>query len=92
MEISLNNFSYYFGLTGNSGGLASMDMEFKPYVCKEQEIDDIKAAARAGGDLGIGNTYYHHWLALPEGIVADKNLITDEALIRRRAIRHTVRP
>lgn len=46
MEISLSNFSYFFRLTGNSGGLASMDMEFKPYVCKEQEIDDIKAAAR----------------------------------------------
>ena len=46
MEISLNNFSYYFGLTGNSGGLASMEMEFKPYLYKGQEIDDIKAAAR----------------------------------------------
>ena len=46
MEISLSNFSYFFRLTGNSGGLASMDMEFKPYVRKEQEIDDIKAAAR----------------------------------------------
>lgn len=46
MEISLSSFSYFFQLTGNSGGLASMEMEFKPYVRKEQEIDDIKAAAR----------------------------------------------
>ena len=46
MEISLSDFSYYFGLTGNSGGLASMEMEFKPYLYKGQEIDDVKAAAR----------------------------------------------
>lgn len=46
MEISLSNFSYYFRLTGDSGGLASMEMEFKPYLYKGQEIDDIKAAAR----------------------------------------------
>ena len=46
MEISLSDFSYYFGLTGNSGGLASMEMEFRPYLYKGQKIDDIKAAAR----------------------------------------------
>ena len=46
MEISLSDFSYYFGLTGNSGGLASMELEFRPCLYKGQKIDDIKAAAR----------------------------------------------
>ena len=46
MEISLSNFSYFFRLTGNSGGLASMEMEFKPYLHEGQEVDDIKTAAR----------------------------------------------
>ena len=42
------------------------------------------AAARAGGDPDLGNTYYHHWLAALESIAADKNLVTAEALTRRK--------
>lgn len=42
------------------------------------------SAARAGGDPDLGNTYYHHWLAALEDIVADKCLVTAEALTRRR--------
>ena len=34
MEISLNDFSYFFQLTGNDGGLASMKMQFRPHLYK----------------------------------------------------------
>ena len=46
MEISLNNFSYFFSATGNSGGLSSIDFQFKPHLIKGQEMDNIKTAAR----------------------------------------------
>ena len=46
MEISLNNFSYFFQLTGDNGGLSSMEMEFKPHLYKGQDVDDVKAETR----------------------------------------------
>ncbi len=49
-----------------------------------ERLNRAISAARAGGDPDLGNTYYHHWLAALEGIVADKRLVTAEALMRRR--------
>ena len=49
-----------------------------------ERLNRAIAAARAGGDPDLGNTYYHHWLAALEGIVADKTPVTAEALTRRR--------
>lgn len=49
-----------------------------------ERLNRAISAARAGGDPDLGNTYYHHWLAALEGIVADKRLVTAEALTRRR--------
>jgi nitrile hydratase accessory protein len=43
------------------------------------------AAARAAGDPDLGRTYYHHWLAALEGLVADRGLVTAAALARRKA-------
>lgn len=47
MKVSLSDFSYYFNLTGTSGGLYSMEMKFKPRLEGERKVaDDLKAAAR----------------------------------------------
>ena len=36
--------------------------------------------AQAAGDPDLGDTYYHHWLAALENMVAEKALTTPEAL------------
>ncbi len=41
--------------------------------------DEIKNA-RAAGDPDTGETYYHHWLATLERIVAEKGVTTSHAL------------
>jgi nitrile hydratase accessory protein len=41
--------------------------------------EEIKKA-QAAGDPGTGETYYHHWLATLEGIVAEKGVTTSQAL------------
>jgi nitrile hydratase accessory protein len=46
--------------------------------------DEIKAA-QAAGDPDTGETYYLHWLATLERIVATKNVTTPEALARYQA-------
>jgi nitrile hydratase accessory protein len=43
------------------------------------------ARARAQGDPDLGTTYYEHWLAALEGIVAEKGLLAADELARRRA-------
>jgi nitrile hydratase accessory protein len=40
--------------------------------------------ARAAGDPDLGDTYYEHWLAALEGIVADKDLLSQVELARRK--------
>ena len=45
--------------------------------------DEIKRA-QASGDPDTGDTYYRHWLAALEKLVADKNVTTPEALHRYR--------
>jgi nitrile hydratase accessory protein len=45
---------------------------------------EIKAA-QAAGDRDDGETYYAHWLAALEGLLAAKNVATAEALARYRA-------
>ena len=45
--------------------------------------DEIRKAQRAG-DPDTGETYYHHWLATLERIVAEKNLTDSETLARTR--------
>lgn len=40
------------------------------------------AAAQAGGDPDLGDTYYRHWLAALEDIVADKQAGTPGELLR----------
>lgn len=42
------------------------------------------AAAQARGDPDLGNTYYEHWLAALEALVAVKGLLTPEMLAERR--------
>lgn len=42
-------------------------------------------AARERGDPDRGDTYYEHWLAALETIVAEKGLIGAEELARRKA-------
>jgi nitrile hydratase accessory protein len=42
------------------------------------------AAAQAAGDADTGETYYSHWLAALEGLLAAKNVATAEALARYR--------
>jgi nitrile hydratase accessory protein len=45
--------------------------------------DEIKKA-QAAGDPDTGETYYHHWLAALERIVAAKGLADAQALARTR--------
>ncbi len=41
-------------------------------------------AAQEEGDADLGDTYYHHWLAALERIVADKGIATAAALRDRK--------
>ena len=43
------------------------------------------AAAQARGDADLGDTYYHHWLAALEKLVAAKELLSTAALAARKA-------
>jgi nitrile hydratase accessory protein len=43
--------------------------------------DEIKRA-QAAGDPDTGETYYHHWLAALERLVAEKGVATRETLAR----------
>ena len=45
--------------------------------------DEIKKA-QAAGDPDTGETYYHHWLATLERIVAEKGLTDARTLLRTR--------
>ena len=45
--------------------------------------DEIQRA-RAAGDPDTGETYYHHWLATLERMVAAKGVTDDAALARYR--------
>jgi nitrile hydratase accessory protein len=52
-------------------------------------------AAQARGDADLGDTYYHHWLAALERLVAAKNLLSAGELASRKkawrdAAAHTV--
>lgn len=49
----------------------------------ERLAAEIKRA-RAAGDPDRGDTYYHHWLAALEGLVAEKGLVGDDELRRRK--------
>ena len=49
----------------------------------ERLAAEIKRA-QAAGDPDRGDTYYHHWLATLEGLVADKGLVGRDALRRRK--------
>ena len=40
--------------------------------------------AQAGGDADTGETYYRHWLATLENLVAEKNVVSRETLHRYR--------
>jgi nitrile hydratase accessory protein len=42
-------------------------------------------AAQERGDPDLGTTYYLHWLAALEGLVADKGIATPDDLARRQA-------
>lgn len=50
------------------------------------EIGDVIAAARAGGDPDLGDTYYNHWLSALERISEKKGLTTTETLARRKEL------
>jgi nitrile hydratase accessory protein len=40
--------------------------------------------AQAAGDPDLGDTYYHHWLATLERMIAEKGVTTAETLTRTR--------
>ena len=42
-------------------------------------------AAQACGDPDLGDTYYLHWLKALEGLVALKNIVSPDELVRRKA-------
>jgi len=44
---------------------------------------EIKAA-QAAGDPDLGDTYYHHWLAALERLVAEKGLLRDGDIQARK--------
>ena len=46
MNISLSEFSYYFGLEGDNGGLHSISLVFKTRFTEGREPDDIKTEVR----------------------------------------------
>ena len=50
----------------------------------ERLAREIKRAQSAG-DPDRGDTYYHHWLAALEGLVAEKGLIGVDELRQRKA-------
>jgi nitrile hydratase accessory protein len=50
----------------------------------ERLAREIKRA-QAAGDPDRGDTYYHHWLATLEGLVAEKGLVGADELHRRKA-------
>ena len=50
MDIAINEFRYFFRLTGESGGLSSIDVEFKPVRTRWRSSDHMKAAARRSID------------------------------------------
>lgn len=43
------------------------------------------AAAQRRGDPDLGTTYYHHWLAALERLVAEKGLLTRQEIESRAA-------
>lgn len=45
--------------------------------------DEIRRA-QAAGDPDLGDTYYHHWLATLERMIAEKGVTTRETLLRTR--------
>ena len=46
-------------------------------------------AAQANGDADLGDTYYHHWLAALEALIATKGLSSNNELLRyQRAWEH----
>jgi nitrile hydratase accessory protein len=58
------------------------------YVTAEEwtrALSDEIAAVRDRGETDDGTNYYHHWLAALETIVAEKGLIGDAELARRKA-------
>ena len=50
----------------------------------ERLAAEIKRA-QAAGDPDRGDTYYHHWLATLERLVAEKRLVSTHELGRRKA-------
>ena len=50
----------------------------------ERLAEEIRRA-RERGDPDVGTTYYEHWLAALERIVADKGLVGADELARRKA-------
>ena len=50
----------------------------------ERLAGEIKRA-QAAGDPDRGDTYYHHWLATLERLVAEKGLVAADELHRRKA-------
>ena len=48
-------------------------------------LTDAIRDAREAGDPDLGDTYYLHWLAALERIVADKGIVTAEALSARKS-------
>jgi nitrile hydratase accessory protein len=49
----------------------------------ERLAEEIKRA-QAAGDPDRGDTYYHHWLATLERLVAEKGLVAADELRRRK--------
>ena len=54
-----------------------------------QALAEQIAAAQAAGDADLGDTYYHHWLATLEKIVARKGASNELELARYRDAWHS---
>lgn len=50
-----------------------------------QALAEQIQVAQAAGDPDLGDTYYQHWLAALERLVAAKRLVSAEELARRKA-------
>ncbi len=49
-----------------------------------ERLSEVISAAQADGDPDRGDTYYLHWLKALETLVAEKGLLTGEALRERK--------
>ena len=64
-------------------GVVPLGREVRAFVDALGRLNQhIATAAQAAGDADLGDTYYHHWLAALEALVAAKGAAQDGELAR----------